>query len=118
MSVIIKKPGTNTEYKDYYYFRWKILRKPLGQKIDSIKDKLENKSYHLAALLSTQSELSPNVAHEVNVTGTLNMLTLASEQSKKNAEVVKFFFPSSIAVYGLKNEEIRISESSIREIIR
>jgi len=57
--------------------------------------------YHLAALLSTRAEFSPQMAHEVNVTGTLNLLSLAVDQAKSQGETVKFFFPSSIAVYGM-----------------
>ena len=74
-----------------------------------------NEIYHLAALLSTRSEFSPHMAHEVNVTGTLNMLTLAVEQSKSQGKAVKFFFPSSIAVYGLGNEKIKIEAGTITE---
>ncbi len=57
--------------------------------------------YHLAALLSTRAEFTPETAHHVNVGGTLNLLRLAIEQSRWHGEVVKFLFPSSIAVYGL-----------------
>lgn len=57
--------------------------------------------FHLAALLSTRSEFTPETAHEVNVTGTLNLLKLAIEQSRWHGRQVKFLFPSSIAVYGL-----------------
>src|SRR5262249_25469876 len=38
--------------------------------------------YHLAALLSTRAEYTPDTAHRVNVEGTLNLLTLAHEQSR------------------------------------
>jgi nucleoside-diphosphate-sugar epimerase len=57
--------------------------------------------FHLAALLSTRSEFTPETAHEVNVTGTLNLLRLAVEQSRWHGKQVKFLFPSSIAVYGV-----------------
>lgn len=57
--------------------------------------------FHLAALLSTRAEFSPETAHDVNVTGTLNLLRLAVEQSRWHGKRVKFMFPSSIAVYGL-----------------
>ena len=70
--------------------------------------------YHLAALLSTRAEFSPQMAHEVNVTGTLNLLSLAIDQAKSQGEIVKFFFPSSIAVYGMvqnKDITVGISES-------
>ncbi|MCC7385513.1 MAG: NAD-dependent epimerase/dehydratase family protein [Deltaproteobacteria bacterium] len=57
--------------------------------------------FHLAALLSTRAEFSPETAHEVNVTGTLRLLKLAVEQARWHGRRVKFMFPSSIAAYGL-----------------
>src|ERR1700690_2653274 len=56
--------------------------------------------FHLAALLSTRSKFTPETAHEVNVTGTLNLLKLAVEQARWHGKPVKFLFPSSIAAYG------------------
>ena len=60
-----------------------------------------NEIYHLAALLSTKAEFSPKSAQEVNVNGTLKLLNFSIEQAKKQNKTIKFFFPSSIAVYGL-----------------
>ena len=57
--------------------------------------------YHLAALLSTRAEYTPDTAHRVNVDGTLNLLKLAHEQARWHGNPVKFLFPSSIAAYGL-----------------
>ena len=57
--------------------------------------------YHLAALLSTRAEFTPEAAHRVNVEGTMLLLKLAIEQSRWHGNPVKFLFPSSIAVYGL-----------------
>ncbi|MCA9618044.1 MAG: NAD-dependent epimerase/dehydratase family protein, partial [Myxococcales bacterium] len=57
--------------------------------------------FHLAALLSTRSEFTPETAHEVNVRGTLNLLKLAVEQSRWHVQRGKILFPSPIAVYGL-----------------
>ena len=75
--------------------------------------------YHLAALLSTRAEFSPRAAHDVNVGGTLNLLNLAIEQGRSQGNPVKFFFPSSIAVYGFsgldeKNDAGTIKEGSYR----
>jgi nucleoside-diphosphate-sugar epimerase len=72
--------------------------------------------YHLAALLSTRSEYTPETAHRVNVEGTLNLLKLAHEQAVWRGQPVKFLFPSSIAVYGLpdlqtKNRAGRVHET-------
>jgi nucleoside-diphosphate-sugar epimerase len=57
--------------------------------------------YHLAALLSTRSEFTPVTAHEVNVTGTLNLLEFAMAQARSQGRAVMFFYPSSIAAYGV-----------------
>ncbi len=57
--------------------------------------------YHLAALLSKSSEFTPEMAHKVNVEGTLGLLQLATEQSQWRSRSIQFIFPSSIAVYGM-----------------
>lgn len=71
--------------------------------------------YHMAALLSTRAEFSPVIAHEVNVDGTLNLLDLAMEQAQSHGQTVKFFFPSSIAVYGIPTLKEKASVGAIRE---
>lgn len=71
--------------------------------------------YHLAALLSTRSEFTPEAAHRVNVEGTLTLLNLASEQSEWRGQPVKFIFPSSIAVYGLPDLETKKAYARVRE---
>jgi nucleoside-diphosphate-sugar epimerase len=71
--------------------------------------------YHLAALLSTRSEFTPEAAHQVNVEGTLSLLKLASEQSQWRGEPVLFLFPSSVAAYGMPNLEIKAQFQRVRE---
>jgi threonine 3-dehydrogenase len=71
--------------------------------------------YHLAALLSTRSEFTPEAAHHVNVEGTLGLLNLAAEQSEWRSEPVKFIFPSSIAAYGLPDLDAKASYARVRE---
>jgi nucleoside-diphosphate-sugar epimerase len=71
--------------------------------------------YHLAALLSTRAEFTPEAAHRVNVEGTLNLLKLAIEQSRWHGQVVQFMFPSSIAVYGLPNREAKQAAGRVKE---
>jgi len=63
--------------------------------------------FHLAALLSTRAEFTPETAHEVNVQGTINLLKLAVEQSRWHGRQVKFLFPSSIAAYGFPDLETK-----------
>ncbi|MEK9138927.1 MAG: NAD-dependent epimerase/dehydratase family protein [Bacteroidota bacterium] len=71
--------------------------------------------YHLAALLSTRAEFTPEAAHRVNVEGTLNLLKLAIEQSRWHGTPVKFMFPSSIAVYGLPSREAKKKAGKVTE---
>jgi len=71
--------------------------------------------YHLAALLSTRAEFTPEAAHKVNVEGTLSLLKLAFEQSRWHGTPVKFLFPSSIAVYGLPSISVKRQAGKIRE---
>ncbi|MGE5124612.1 MAG: NAD-dependent epimerase/dehydratase family protein [Acidobacteriaceae bacterium] len=71
--------------------------------------------YHLAALLSTRSEFTPEAAHKVNVEGTLGLLDLAAEQSEWRDEPVRFIFPSSIAAYGLPDLETKTAYTRVRE---
>lgn len=71
--------------------------------------------YHLAALLSTRGEFAPETAHQVNVGGTLNLLHLAAEQARSHGRTVKFFFPSSIAVYGMPDVATKRAAGEVRE---
>lgn len=71
--------------------------------------------FHLAALLSTRSEFSPELAHQVNVDGTLALLQVAAEQSQRRGKPVSFIFPSSIAAYGMPNLEIKHRDHQVKE---
>jgi nucleoside-diphosphate-sugar epimerase len=71
--------------------------------------------YHLAALLSTRAEFTPETAHRVNVEGTMNLLKLAIEQSRWHGAPVKFLFPSSIAVYGLPSLVAKKRAGKVKE---
>ena len=71
--------------------------------------------FHLAALLSTRGERDPDLAHQVNVEGTLNLLRVAQNQSGRLGRPVRFIFPSSIAVYGVPSLEEKAKAGRIRE---
>jgi nucleoside-diphosphate-sugar epimerase len=71
--------------------------------------------YHLAALLSTRAEFTPEAAHRVNVEGTMLLLKLAIEQSRWHGNPVKFLFPSSIAVYGLPTVAVKEKAGKVQE---
>ena len=48
--IIFKTPTNQKEHKEYDLFRWKILRKPIGKDISSLKDKFEESAYHLIGI--------------------------------------------------------------------
>lgn len=50
--------------------------------------------FHLAALLSTRGERDPELAHQINVEGTLHLLRVAQSQSQRLGRPVRFVFPS------------------------
>lgn len=51
--------------------------------------------YHLSAILSAKGEKNPQLAWDINVNGTVNILEAAREH-----RMARVFFPSSIAVFG------------------
>jgi nucleoside-diphosphate-sugar epimerase len=70
---------------------------------------------HLAALLSTRSEFTPITAHRVNVEGTLNLLEFAQHEAESHGRPVTFLYPSSIAVYGLPANGVKLGAGKVKE---
>ena len=71
--------------------------------------------YHLAAVLSTKAERSPALAHEVNVNGTQLLLDLAAQLSQRQGRPVIFIYPSSMAVYGMRDLEEKAATPRVKE---
>jgi nucleoside-diphosphate-sugar epimerase len=71
--------------------------------------------FHLAALLSTRSEITPVAAHQVNVEGTLNVLEFAQKEAESHGRPVVFLYPSSIAAYGLPSLDAKRTAGAVRE---
>ncbi len=71
--------------------------------------------FHLAALLSTRAEFAPDLAHNVNVDGTLALLQLAADQTQRRGRPVMFVFPSSIAAYGMPDLNSKADHTAVRE---
>ena len=72
--------------------------------------------WHLAALLSTRGERSPELALKVNVTGSANALRLAAESAARRRSAVKFLFPSTIAAYGMPTLAAKRAAGRVREV--
>jgi threonine 3-dehydrogenase len=71
--------------------------------------------FHLAALLSARGERDPELSHQVNVEGTLNVLRMAQNQSSRLGRPARFVYPSSIAVYGLPSLAEKRAAGRVRE---
>jgi nucleoside-diphosphate-sugar epimerase len=71
--------------------------------------------FHLAALLSTRSEITPVTAHQVNVEGTLNLLEFAQHEAESHGNRVVFIYPSSIAAYGLPDVAAKARAGKVKE---
>jgi threonine 3-dehydrogenase len=61
--------------------------------------------FHLAGILSSGGEKDPEVTHNVNVQGSVNLLECSQLSSARQDKSVKFIFPSTIAVYGIDSLE-------------
>lgn len=70
--------------------------------------------YHFVALLSQSTKKNPELAQKINVDSTISIIDLAYEFGSKNNKFIKFFFPSSIAVYGPR----KIALASEKDIIK
>lgn len=57
--------------------------------------------FHLAAVLSSGGERNPELAHGVNVDGTMNVLRFAADQGRMRGRRTLVMFPSTVAVYGM-----------------
>src|SRR3989344_4672197 len=71
--------------------------------------------FHLAALLSSAAEKDPERAHEVNVNGTMALLSNTHRVASSEKRVIKFIFPSSIAVYGIPNIDTKNRAKPVNE---
>ncbi len=71
--------------------------------------------FHLAAVLSRKAEREPELAHRVNVEGTLDLFGCCEQAARRIGEPVQFMFPSSIAVYGLPDAAAKQRAGAVRE---
>jgi nucleoside-diphosphate-sugar epimerase len=113
LALDIQSPGEELRDLPEDCIQGSILDKELLARINSRFEILA--IHHLAALLSTRAEFTPDAAHRVNVEGTMNLLELAMEQSRWQGRSVPFLFPSSIAVYGLPSLEAKRAAGAVKE---
>ena len=48
--VTFRSPVGGKEFEEYDLFRWKVLRKPIGKTIETLKDKFDKDSFHIIGL--------------------------------------------------------------------
>lgn len=90
-----------------------ILNKKLTETL-ILKYKVET-IFHLAAILSTQGEKDPEKAHLVNVGGTALLLEITSKIAQKEKRIIKFIFPSTIAIYGIPDLKTKSQTGPVKE---
>ena len=66
MNYTIKSPETKQEWGKYYAFRWELLRRPWNMPLDSLKDDLEDQSFHLIALSKNKEVIGSGRLHLIN----------------------------------------------------
>ena len=59
----IRPPESKEEWKNYFIFRWELLRKPLGMSKESLEDDLEDSSYHLMGIDDENNVIASGRVH-------------------------------------------------------
>ena len=59
----IRPPESKEEWKNYFIFRWELLRKPLGMSKESLEDDLEDSSYHLMGIDNENNVIASGRVH-------------------------------------------------------
>ena len=67
MNFNLKSPSSYREWREYFLFRYKILRKPIGLHRSTIRDKLEKISYHVMATNNKGKIIGVGRLHFVNI---------------------------------------------------
>ena len=66
MNFNLKSPSSYREWREYFLFRYNILRKPIGLHRSTIRDKLEKISYHVMAANNKGEIIGVGRLHFVN----------------------------------------------------
>ena len=63
LNYFIRPPESKEEWKNYFIFRWELLRKPLGMSKESLEDDLEDSSYHLMGIDNENNVIASGRVH-------------------------------------------------------
>mgnify|MGYP000394142819 FL=1 len=107
MNYTIKSPETESEWENYFNFRWEMLRKPIGMSKQTVKDDLEKESHHLMLV---------NKKDKVIGSGRLHF------NNKKEGQIRYMALSDSIQRRGLGNSivlelEIMAKEKGAQEMV-
>lgn len=71
MSIIIKQPESDVDFKQYFELRWRILRAPWGEPEGSEVDAIEDRCFHIMAVAGNRvvgvGRLQYNSAEEAQI---------------------------------------------------
>ena len=91
-----RAPLNSDEFEKYDLFRWRILRKPIGKSIDSLKDKYEN-SKTLKFLSDSENvifvDVSDTNCKKKLTTGGWHGITLTkcfADEDPRSKEIIKY----------------------------
>jgi nucleoside-diphosphate-sugar epimerase len=109
----IKDPEEEiSDFLDKFY-KCDISDKKAVEKI--FEDQEFDTIFHLASILSTGGEKDPELAINVNIGGTINLLEATTNQGLRAGKSIRFIFPSSIAAYGMPSLEVKEKRQKVKE---
>ena len=73
----IIQPTTSSDFNQYYYLRWVLLRRPLGGKRGTERDQYEHKSFHLMIKDSTKYCVGVGRIHQLKKTAQIRYMAVA-----------------------------------------
>lgn len=106
MSYTIKQPETVNDFKQYYFFRWQLLRAPWNEPEGSEKDAIEDDCFHIMVIdgrdqcigvgrlqFNSQTEaqiryMAVATPHENKGVGTRIIKALEHEAREKNIQTI------------------------------
>ena len=107
MKLKIVSPQTKNQYESYYFFRWKILRKPLNKEIGTEKDLLEDSSIHRMVIDNNDNIIAVGRLHHNN----------SNESQIRYFAVDKDFRRQGMGSYLMEDLEDIAKKSRRKEII-
>ena len=68
--VKFRSPKNQKEFDEYDFFRWKVLREPLGKKIETLKDKFDKEQISFISWYYIQEKRTKLIGYWLSYTKT------------------------------------------------